>query len=563
MIRLFDLHPRTGNLALWRLHPDGRYQLTLRSLSGQPLGEIPARYLPLMPHWSPDGAALAFGSNDGILYTSHPGDGAPQVVFSHPNLQAGFCEWTAGGRQLVFSASGKEPHTSPSIYRLALDGGQTQQLTDDPNAVDRFPHVSPSGRWVAFQRQFLDEPGLPRHVYICDAQTGDCFPLLDGFAAEVDTARFAWSRDSSALLVRLTQQGRSRLAVIRIADQAILWRYEAEAIQGGAFSPQGDRILCICTDELLWFAYPQGTLLQRISLESAAPVHFYLTGAQIGFDPGAETLYFLGENSCLYRWQIGASCECILEDRPLDRPDVPREEYTVPARDGRLIPVQRFLPPNPRRPAVLYVHGGPGEAIDPHDPLMLGLLDEGIEVICAAYRGSSGYGVEHAEANRGEYGRADVWDLLAVGSDWKTRAGSDRPLFIAGYSYGGFLTLLALAQDSNPWAGGITLWAVSDLSHMGLHHPRAYPAALEQQARAHVERSPLQQAGRIHVPLLIFHGAQDTAATTAEMQAIQQHVLDEGGQCELIIFDDDTHGLMRHRDEIHTRMMAFLRRLEQ
>ena len=41
------------------------------------------------------------------------------------------------------------------------------------------------------------------------------------------------------------------------------------------------------------------------------------------------------------------------------------------------MPVQRFIPPRPRSAAILYVHGGPGEAIDPDDPFMLRLLAEG------------------------------------------------------------------------------------------------------------------------------------------------------------------------------------------
>jgi len=224
--------------------------------------------------------------------------------------------------------------------------------------------------------------------------------------------------------------------------------------------------------------------------------------------------------------------------------------------------VQRFIPPQPLSPAILYVHGGPGEAIDPDDPFMLRLLAEGVEFICAAYRGSSGYGPEHEEANRGEYGRADVWDILAVSFDWKQRFGENRPLIVAGYSYGGFLTFLALAQKEIPWAGGIALWSVSNMDHLGMHRHRAFPTEADQHAVALVERSPLQQAGSIRVPLLIFHGALDSAATTEEMKAIQNSIFGQGGECELIIFDDDTHGLMRHRDEIHAHVLRFLRQFE-
>ncbi len=194
---------------------------------------------------------------------------------------------------------------------------------------------------------------------------------------------------------------------------------------------------------------------------------------------------------------------------------------------------------------------------------MLRLLAEGVEFVCVAYRGSSGYGPEHEEANRGECGRADVWDLLAAGFDWKERAGDDRPLVIAGYSYGGFLTFLALAQADHPWAGGIALWTVSGMHRLPLQQHRAFPTEAEALALARTERSPLEQAGRIRVPLLIVHGALDTTATTEELRSIQHSVVSRGGACDLILFADDTHGLHRHRDELHAAVLGFLERFER
>ena len=444
---LFDFHAITERLSILRSEPDGRHKIELRTLQGQTLGEIPAELLPLEPHWSPDGSTVAFGSNDGLLYLHRLGENSPKVVFSDPALVAGFCEWAADGTRLAFSAYNKVQNTPSSIYCLTLGTGHTLQLTDNLKTVDRFPHWSPSGQWVAFQRQFLDEPELPRRVYVVEVQSGHhCFPVLDEFEGGCETARFSWSPDSSSLLVALSHKGRVELRVIRLQDQFTAWSYESETIQRGAFSPQGNRILCICSDELLWFAYPEGTLLQRLSLASAASVWNYYTGPQIGFDLHATTIYFVGANSCLYRWSIGGNCDCILKDSSPVRPAFSHEEYFVPSRDGRPIPVQRFIPPQSLSPAILYVHGGPGEAIDPDDPFMLRLLAEGVEFVCVAYRGSIGYSPEHEEANRGEYGRADVWDILAAGFDWKKRVGENRSLIVAGYSYGGFLTFLALAQ---------------------------------------------------------------------------------------------------------------------
>ncbi|MEN4040701.1 MAG: prolyl oligopeptidase family serine peptidase, partial [Anaerolineaceae bacterium] len=397
---------------------------------------------------------------------------------------------------------------------------------------------------------------------VVEVQSGQCFPILNLSDIDYDTGRFSWSPDSSSLLVTLFHEGQKQVRVVRLKDRLVTWSYTSETILSAAFSPQGDRVLCICSDELLWFTYPDGTLLQRLSLASAASVWKYYTGAQIGFNQRATTVYFVGANSCLYRWNIGGNCECILQDNSPAKPPFTHEAYRVPSRDGRLIPVQRFIPPHLRLPAILYIHGGPGVAIDPNDPFMLRLLAEGVECVCVAYRGSSGYGQEHEEANRGEYGRADVWDILAAGSDWKKRTGEDRPLIIAGYSYGGFLTLLSLAQVETPWVGGIAMWPVSGIHRFTLHRQRALPADPAQQALAMVERSPLEQARHIRVPLLLFHGALDTTATIEEMESIQHSIVSWGGVCELVVFDDDTHGLMRHRDEIHARVLSFLNQFE-
>jgi alpha-beta hydrolase superfamily lysophospholipase len=441
-----------------------------------------------------------------------------------------------------------------------LTGG-TRRLTDDPRRVDRFPHWSPSGQWVAFQRQDLDEPEIPPRIYVLNMQTGQCHPMLKTAGGWCQTGRHAWRADSSALLVTHGHSEGVAIRAIRPDDQTTTWYYQSKTLLAGAFSPAGDRVLCICADALLWFEYPSGQLQQRLSLASLAPVRLDLSGPQIGFDQDPSVLYFLGQNACLYRWTLGGDCVCVLEDQPQPGPAYVREAYTVPARDGRPIPVQRFVPPDPKPPAILYVHGGPGGVIDPNDPFMLRLLAEGIEFVCAAYRASSGYGREHEDVNRGEYGRADLWDVLAAGLDWKNRLGQDRPLILAGYSYGGFLSLLALAQADQPFDGGISLWAVSGLHRMVAHQHKAFPAGEAERAAARRERSPLEQAPRIRGPLLILHGALDTAATTEEMKAIRDRITAAGGECELVAYDDDTHGLRRHRDEIHTRVLEFVERL--
>lgn len=555
MLTHFDLHANSRRLAVCKADFQGRVCLELRTAQGEIVSEIDNAFLPNAPRWSPDGSRIVFGSNDGLLYVYTAGDATPEVVFRHESLQAGFPEWSLGGDSLAFSAWRRTSHAPPNIHLLDLRTGLTTQLTDDDNAVDRFPVWSPSGNWVAFQRQHLDEPDRPSWVCVVDVESKNCRAVGRGALQ-----RFGWSPDSSLVLVKDGQGDSTRLRAIRIEGSVVVWTHEAALIHGGAFSASGESVLRIREDDLAWVAFPAGGLNDCLPL--SAPVAGCVTGPNIS--PGTEdSVYFLDEGSSINRWQVGGRAVTVLQEEPEPKPSFFHEEYSVVSGDGLSVPVQRFIPPNAKAPGVLYVHGGPGAPISPDDATMLHLLGEGYEFVCAAYRGSAGYGPKHGDANRGEYGRADVRDVVACAQDWKERTGGSRPLVLAGYSYGGFLGLLALSRTEDLLAGGIIMWPVTGLHRIPGHAHRALPEGCAERHQALTERSPVERASHIRVPVLIFHGALDAAGHAEELAVIQQRIQTAGGDCMLKVFDDDTHALRRHLDEIHADILRFLGRFEQ
>ena len=170
-----------------------------------------------------------------------------------------------------------------------------------------------------------------------------------------------------------------------------------------------------------------------------------------------------------------------------------------------------------------------------------------------AYRGSAGYGDEHLRANQGEWGRADVWDIVDCGLDWVRRfKGDGRSLALAGFSYGGFLTFLASTYPEAPWSCAITLWGVTRFL------PRFLNLQAEESERAATERSPIARGGDIRVPLLMLHGGRDTTASTEDVESIRDAVRDSGIPCELVVFEEDNHGLNLSRPEMFRHMLEFL-----
>ena len=512
MIRDFDVDPITGRLVLWCLSISGEAWLKITEPSGEIIGEVPPEFLPHHPRWAPDGLRLTFSGNDGRIGVYDLSQNDIRVVYGDQSMQAGFSQWSPNGTSLVFSAY--EKHSTeqlnkrpPDIFHLTLDSGKLDRLTASQDSVDRFPNWSPSGDLIAFHRQNLEELNKPKKVHLFDLQRQRISSLLPE-ANGHRFGRFPWSRDESWFALHVSDEKEGTVHVVDLTGRDSGWIYEDGPVKEGAFSNSTNRLLCVKPDELVWVQFPVGRVDSRIRLDSGVSVARNLTWYQIAFRADSDTVYFLGTDHKVYRWKESEGCTVVAEHtEPV--PSFRLEEFTVPASDGLALPAQRLVPPSPRELAVLYVHGGPGCSLDRNDSWALGLLRQGFEIVRVAYRGSTGFGEDLDRANTGVAGVADVQDVLDCGIYWQQHFSTGRRIALFGNSYGGFLSLLALADASSPFVGGISTCTCTSLRVLPLHHDRILPSSPTEREKALVERSVLTHATHIKRPILLFHGALD------------------------------------------------------
>ena len=153
-----------------------------------------------------------------------------------------------------------------------------------------------------------------------------------------------------------------------------------------------------------------------------------------------------------------------------------RRTSTLKADDGVEFHNQLFLPkdlkPGERRPAIVFVHGGPIRQ------MLLGyhymdfyhwaygvnqwLASQGYVVMSVNYRSGVGYGKSFRTApNTGGRGNAEYHDVLAAGKYLQARADVDPArVGIWGLSYGGVLTAQALARNSDIFVAGVDMAGV-------------------------------------------------------------------------------------------------------
>jgi dipeptidyl aminopeptidase/acylaminoacyl peptidase len=232
------------------------------------------------------------------------------------------------------------------------------------------------------------------------------------------------------------------------------------------------------------------------------------------------------------------------------------------AADGLEIPNQLFVPkdikPGERRPAIIFVHGGPVRQ------MLLGyhymhfyhwayginqwLANQGYVVLSVNYRSGVGYGRSFRDAaNRGGQGNSEYQDVLAGGKYLQSRPDVDPDrVGIWGLSYGGVLTAQALARNSDIFKAGVDL--------AGVH---LWGSSLDPDSVS-FKSSAIGAIDGWKSPVLLVHGDDDRNVAFQQTTGLVQLLRQRDVHYELIVFPDDTHESM-----LHSRWMYTLDRMEQ
>ena len=170
-------------------------------------------------------------------------------------------------------------------------------------------------------------------------------------------------------------------------------------------------------------------------------------------------------------------------------------------------------------PTVFYIHGGPHAADeDRYSPARALWIDEGFAVVHVNYRGSAGYGSAWRDAIEGLPGLTELADVAAV-HDWAVRSGLSDPArcVFLGYSWGGYLTLMALGTQPKRWAAGVAGVPVADYVaayEEEMEPMRAFDRALfggspQDLPELYRRCSPITYVADVRAPVLVLAGEND------------------------------------------------------
>jgi len=484
-------------------------------------------------------------------------------------------KWSPDGRHIAL-VSARGDHSFIAVY----DFGREEARYLSPSADrDSMPRWSPDGRHIAFVRR----PGIqekvplipvrpsPWAIWVADAATAeareiwhsgkednDSFPsetadksfyFADNdkllFASEQDGWNHLYSMAASGGPATLLTPGSFEVEDVTLAndrhsvifssnqddvDRRHLWRVD---LQGGNPQP------LTRGETMEWSPLETGTGGQVVCLGSSAtvpamPYHLEAKGREM------------------------IARQALPADFPSSQLVTPKQ-VIFKSEDGLEIHGQLFVPAGRSQPgpALIFTHGGPVRQ------MMLGfhymyyyhnayamnqyLASQGYVVLSMNYRLGIMYGRAFREAPNSSWrGAAEYKDVVAGAKYLQGLPTVDpKKIGLWGGSYGGFLTAMGLARNSDLFAAGVDMHGVHDWSVFLPHwenHPGA-PDAKEAEKLA-FDSSPDAAVSTWKSPVLLIHGDDDRNVPFGQTVDLAQRLRAQHVRFEELIFPDEIHDFL-------------------
>ncbi len=550
------------------------------------------------PKVAPTGALVAFSQGSQIYLASLLTNTKPQPLFiARGNNDSP--EWSPDGKQIAF-VSRRNTHSLIGVYDLTT---KTIRWIAPSIERDAYPRWSLDGKRLAFIRQparglrprpISEDSPDPWMIMVAEVATGQIKEvwrsgkaLRDSLPRSEDVLQ--WGNADRLIFISETDGWRRLYSIPASGGEAMALTPTNSEVEHIAFAPDKRTIYFSSNYQdidrrHLWSVQVTGGQPQAIT---------YLQGSQeIELSPvvtgdGAELAYFhaspnypaavrvlhLQERDKPFR---SIAAETIPKDFPANKLVAP-QQVIFKAADGVEIHGQLFLPkdarPGEKLPAVIFAHGGPMRQ------MLLGwhylyyyhnaygfnqwLANKGYAVLSVNFRSGIGYGYDFRQApKRGARGAAEYQDIVAGAQYLRNRNDIDATrIGMWGGSYGGYLTAMALARNSDLFAVGVDIHGVHDWSAR-ISNTNWVDGGNRDAAKIAFESSPVASVDKWKSPVLFIHGDDDRNVAFAQTVDLAVRLRERNVPFEQIVFPDEVHDFLLHRHwlEIYRAGAEFLDR---
>lgn len=538
------------------------------------------------PKLSPFDNTIAFFKNRQI-WTIPLNGGKDSQLFEIKGGVSEF-EWSPDGGKILFSVN-RSSHALIGVYEL-----ESKAITyiEPSFSRDGMPKWSPNGQKIAFVRRsggkgelhpVLEQRHVPWEIWVADINTckGELrWKAPENLRGSLPTthggANLNWANDSTLVFLSY-QDGWPHMYALNsktgLPKQLTKGNYMVEHIR---LSPDGS-----------FLVFSANTGLEEEDIDrrhigtvpvSGGEMELLTKGKGIEAIPVVlsdnDHIAFLSstaQRSLLPAIFSRSSGEMSLIGQNLIPSEFPEQKLVEPKQiifktpDGYTVHGQIFEKEGgpEKKPAVLFVHGGPqrqmllgwhyGDYYSNTYAVNQQLAEMGFVVLTVNFRLGIGYGYDfHKPARTYWQGAEEYIDIKAAG-EYLARLPQVDPkrIGIYGGSYGGYLTALALAKDSDLFAAGVDIHGVHELSSR-LRIPDGYEKVpdFDKAISTAWYSSPLAYLDTWRSPVLFIHGDDDRNVQVSQTTDLIRRFEEKKKPYEYLIIPDDSHHWMKHSNLI-------------
>src|SRR5262249_46096665 len=176
------------------------------------------------------------------------------------------------------------------------------------------------------------------------------------------------------------------------------------------------------------------------------------------------------------------------------------------------------------------------------------LASKGYAVLSVNYRLGIGYGRAFRQAKQGGgRGASEYQDVVAAAHYLRSRGDIDQArIGLWGGSYGGFLTALGLARNSDLFAAGVDLHGVHDWS-LRISNANWLDYGNRDAVKIAIESSPIGSVEKWRSPVLLIHGDDDRNVAFAQTVDLARRLRELKGPHEGMAVPAGVCGLLLQR----------------
>lgn len=536
-----------------------------------------------------------FPADNRILYTSDNGgneidhifiknlDGTVIDLISDSTAKANFGGWSYDRKKFYYASNSRDKRFF-DMYRVDISQQKEGQVYPTTSVYKNdkglnVSAISPDDRYIALNESITTNNS---NMYLLDTQSGK-LSLISEHTGDVQFNPQYFSLDGKQLIY-LTDDG-SEFAYLASYDIATGEKKKLEEapwdIMFSYLSRTGKyRVVAINNDARTEVKiYGQNNQLIQIPNLPAGDI----TGVTISDSEKLMSFYVSSSKSPSNLFVYNFETKEVKQltntgSKDLDEKDlVAGEVVRFKSFDGMEIPCLLYKPKGlaegEKAPALLLIHGGPGgQTRLNYSSMTQHLVNHGYVILAVNNRGSSGYGKSFFAADDRKHGDADLKDCIESKKLLATLPYVDtEKIGIMGGSYGGYMTMAALAFTPEEFNVGVNLYGVTNWLRTLKSIPpwwASFRTALYTElgdpttadSVALYNKSPLFFADKITKPFIVLQGSNDPRVLQVESDEIVAAAKKNGVPVDYVIFPDEGHGFVKKENNIEAneRIVKFL-----